>query len=96
MCYSASTDAESSIDIPMVVDDTDQVVLAALEETPFASIRYLSRLTGLSFATVYPRLTQLLGYTARHLRRIPYILSDCQKAQRVRQNRLLLRLLEVQ
>jgi hypothetical protein len=66
--YSASTGAPSSVDIPMVMGDADQAILAALDEIPFAPTRRLSRLIHLSSATVYRRLTQSLGYTTRHLR----------------------------
>jgi hypothetical protein len=51
--YSASTDAASLINISMEMHDTDSAVLTALDETPFASIRHLSRLTHLSSATVH-------------------------------------------
>jgi hypothetical protein len=42
--------------------------LSALDENPFASVRQLSRLTHIPATTVYRRLTESLGFTARHLR----------------------------
>jgi DNA-binding IclR family transcriptional regulator len=42
-------------------------ILAALEDNPFASVRQLSRLTHLPSTTVYRRLTQSLGFAARHV-----------------------------
>jgi hypothetical protein len=50
------------------LDDSDQVILAALEESPFASVRQFSQLTHLPSTTVDRRLTQSLGFVARHLR----------------------------
>jgi hypothetical protein len=50
------------------LDDSDQAILAALEHSPFASVWQLSRLTHLPSTTVYRRLTQSLGFVARHLR----------------------------
>jgi hypothetical protein len=68
MCCPGSIDAASSVGILMVMGDTDQVILAVLDEILFASIRHLSRLTHLSSATVYQRLMQSLGYKAPHIR----------------------------
>jgi hypothetical protein len=68
-------------DVQRDLDDSDQVTLAALEESPFASVRQLSRLTHLPSTTVYRRLTQSLGFVASHLRRVPHTLSDAQKAR---------------
>jgi hypothetical protein len=42
MRHSAPTDTAPSVVIPMVMDDADQGILAALDEIPFASIRCLS------------------------------------------------------
>jgi hypothetical protein len=55
-------------DIPRDLDDSDQVILAALEDSPFASVRKLSRLVHLPSTTVYRPLTQSLGFVACDLR----------------------------
>jgi hypothetical protein len=55
-------------DVQNDLDDSDQAISAALEDSPFASVRQLSRLTHLPSTTVYRRLTQSLGFVARHLR----------------------------
>jgi hypothetical protein len=68
--------------------------LTAVDETPLASICYLSRLTYLSSATVHRWLTQSLGYITCHFRQVPHILPDDQKAQRVEQSRVLFQQLE--
>jgi hypothetical protein len=44
-------------DVQRDLDNSDQVILAALEDNPFASVRQLSRLTHLNSTTVYHRLT---------------------------------------
>jgi hypothetical protein len=50
------------------LDDSDQVILAAFEDSPFASVQQLSRLTRLPSATVYRRFTKSRGFMAYHLR----------------------------
>jgi hypothetical protein len=47
---------------------SDQAILAALEDSSFASVRKLSRLTHLPSTTIYRSLIQSLGCVARHLR----------------------------
>jgi hypothetical protein len=85
-----------SADIQTNLGDSGQAILAALEDSPFASVRELSRLTHLPSTTVYRRLTQSLGFVAHHLRWVPHVLSDAQKGERVNPSRRLLRMLEVQ
>jgi hypothetical protein len=70
------------------MENADQMIFAALDETQFASIRHLSRLTHLSSDTIYQQLTQSLAITASHLRWAAYILSDDQNMQGVEQSRL--------
>jgi hypothetical protein len=83
-------------DVQKDLDDSDQAILAAVEDSPFASVRQLSRLTHFHSMTVYRRLTQSLGFVARHLRWVPHALSDAQKGGRVNLSQRLLRMLEVQ
>jgi hypothetical protein len=78
------------------LDDSDQAILAALEDIRFASVRQLSRLTHLPSTTFDRRLTQSLGFVACHIRWVPHALSDAQNRQRVNLSRRLLRMLEVQ
>jgi hypothetical protein len=61
------------IEIERMVDDADRAILFALGENPFASMRQLSRLTSLPPTTVYRRLTQSLGCTARHFDGCPML-----------------------
>jgi hypothetical protein len=55
-------------DVRRDLDDSDQTILAALKHSPFVSVRQLSRLTHLALTIVHGRLTQSLGFVARHLR----------------------------
>jgi anti-sigma factor ChrR (cupin superfamily) len=48
-------------------DDSDQAILLALADQPFASTRELSRLTHLPRTTVHKRLTQFLRFRVRYL-----------------------------
>jgi hypothetical protein len=82
-------------DVQRDLDDSDQAILAALEESPLASVRQLSRRTHLPATTVYRRLTQSLGFVARHPRWMPHALSDAQKGETVNLSRRLLRMPEV-
>jgi hypothetical protein len=79
-------------DLQRDLDDSDQVIVAALEDSPFTSVRRLFRLTHRPSTTVYCRLTQSLGFVARHLRWVPH----AEKGERVNLSRRLLRVLEVQ
>jgi hypothetical protein len=83
-------------DVQKDLDDSDQDILAALEDSPVASVRQLSQLIHLLSTTVYRRLTQSLGFVARHLRWVPHALSNTQKGERVNLSQRLLRMLEVQ
>jgi hypothetical protein len=85
-------------DVQRDLDNSGQTILAVLEDSPFASVRELSRLIHLPSTTVYRRLTQSLGFVAHHLRWVAIALSDAQKGERVNMSRRLLRMrmLEVQ
>jgi hypothetical protein len=86
-------------DVQRDLDDSNQAILAALDDTPFALVRRRSRLTHLlrrPSITVFPNLTQSLGFVGRHRRWVPHALSDAQKGWRVNLSRRLLQLLEVQ
>jgi hypothetical protein len=78
------------------LDDSDQAILTALEDSPFASLRQLSWLTYLPSTTVYRRLTQSLRFMARHLRWVPHTLSNAQMVEKANLSRQLLRMLMVQ
>jgi histone-lysine N-methyltransferase SETMAR len=93
---SPSSQTAAPIAVPSGLDDSDEAILSVLDENPFASVRQLSRLTHIPATTVYPRLTESLGFTARHLGWVPHALSEEQMAQRVELSRELLRILQVQ
>jgi hypothetical protein len=79
-------------DVQEDLDDSDQALLTAQEDNPFASVRQLSRLTHLPSTTVDCGLIQSPGFVVRHLRRVPHALSDTQKGERVNLSRRLLRM----
>jgi hypothetical protein len=56
------------VDVHRDLDDSDQAILTALEDSPFASVRQLSRLIHLPSTTIYRHLIQSLGFVAHHLR----------------------------
>jgi hypothetical protein len=65
--FPLSTPEPHPTDVQRDLDDSDQAILAALEDNPFTSVRQLSRLTHLPWTTVYRRLTQSLEFVARRL-----------------------------
>jgi hypothetical protein len=71
------------VEIERAIDDADQAILLALDENPFASMRQLPQLTHLPSSTIYRRLTQSLGCTARHLRWVLDALSNPQWVHQV-------------
>jgi hypothetical protein len=83
-------------DVQRDLDNSDQGILAALKDSPFAWVRQFSRLTHLPSTTVYRGLTQSPGFMSRHHRWVPHALSDTQKGKKVNLSRQLLRMLEVQ
>jgi hypothetical protein len=94
--FPSSKPGPNSGDVQRDLDDSDQVILAVLEDSPFASVRKLSRLTHLPSTIVYRNLTQSLGFVARHLRWVPHAQSDGEKGERVNMSRRPLRILELQ
>jgi hypothetical protein len=55
-------------DVQRDLDDSNQAILTALEDSPFVSVRELCPLTPLPSTTGYRRLTQSPGFVARHFR----------------------------
>jgi hypothetical protein len=78
------------------LDDSNDAILLALLEQPFASVRQLSRLTHLPRSTVYTRLRQSLGFHMRHLRWVPHHLITAQNSDRVGLSRQFFSMLEIQ
>jgi hypothetical protein len=58
------------------IDDSEEAILGTLEEFPFSSVRQLSHATYLRKTAVYRQLSEKLGFTERHLRCVPHILSE--------------------
>jgi hypothetical protein len=74
-------------DVERDLDDSDQVTLAALENSLFDSVRQLSRLIHLPSTTGYRRLAESLAFVVHHLRWVPHGLSGAQKGERVNLSR---------
>jgi hypothetical protein len=79
--FSPSKPESHPADVQRDLDEPDHAILVALEDSLFASMRQLSRLTHLPSTAVYRRLTQSLGFVARHLRWVPHALSDAQNGE---------------
>jgi hypothetical protein len=78
------TDPKPNVPPDPVFTESDEAILAALEESPFSSIRQFARATHLTPSRVSLHLTQKLGYTVRHLRCVPHTLSAADKLVRAR------------
>jgi hypothetical protein len=72
------------------IDESDEAILRALEELPFSSVRKLSCTAHLPKTTLHRTFSKKLGFTARHLRSVPHIVSDDQKAKLVQCSKSLL------
>jgi hypothetical protein len=64
---SSSKSEPDPADIQRNFDDSDEASLVALEDSSFASVRQLPQLTDQPSTILYRRLTQSLGFVARHL-----------------------------
>jgi hypothetical protein len=64
---SPSSQRTASVEASRALDDSDEAILSSLDENPFASVHQLSRLTHIPPTTIYGRLTNSLGFTARPL-----------------------------
>jgi hypothetical protein len=74
----------------------DEVMLTALAEFPFSSVRELLRRIYLPRSTVHQHLTQSLRFTVRHLRWVSHFLTAEQKLIRVQMAIELLQVLSMQ
>jgi hypothetical protein len=62
-----------------ILNESDEAILLALSEEPFASVRQLARRTHLHLSTVYDRPTHKRAFTVRYLRWAPHLLSEADK-----------------
>jgi hypothetical protein len=65
-----------------ILNESDEAILLALSEEPFASVWQLAPRTHLHPSTVYDDLTHKLEFTARYLRWVPHLLSEADKHTR--------------
>lgn len=66
-----------------VLDEIDFLIKDTVDEEPFMSVRQIAKRTGIPKSIVFDRMTLKLGYISKHLKWIPYLLSDEQKQKRV-------------
>jgi hypothetical protein len=64
-------------------DVVDNVILEALDQTPFASLRELAKAICILRTTVWRRLTESLGFIVKHLPWVPHSLTDAQRQNRI-------------
>jgi hypothetical protein len=65
-----------------ILNESNETILLALSEEPFAPVRQLARRTHLHPSMVYDHLTQKFGFTIRYLRWVPHLLSEADKQTR--------------
>jgi hypothetical protein len=78
------------------IRDSDEIILGAFEELPFSSVRQLSHAPYLPKTMVYRQLSEKLGFTGPHLRWVPHIFSEANKATRVQCSQSVLTILREQ
>ncbi|OHS93101.1 histone-lysine N-methyltransferase SETMAR-like protein [Tritrichomonas foetus] len=77
-------------------DILDWKILDVLTEFPHSSCRYIANVLGEPKSTIYDRLTSKLMYKHVHLRWVPHILTENQKANRVLLAKKLLKILNAE
>jgi hypothetical protein len=75
-------------------DVIDKVILQALNQTPFTSVRELANPMCISRVIAWRCLTRSLGLIVQHLHSVPHLLTDAQRQIRIDQSNELVRLLE--
>jgi hypothetical protein len=90
--YSTVTKYPRQSRLPQMIPDTlepptttltDDVILDALQQQPFSTIREFAKLTCIPRSPVHRHLTRTLGFVVKHPRWIPHNLTAAQKASRV-------------
>jgi hypothetical protein len=79
-----------------ILNESDEALLLALSEQPFASVRQLARRTSQHPSTVHNHLTHKLGFTVRHFRWVPHLLLEADKHTRAQLSLELFEMLEHQ
>jgi hypothetical protein len=74
-------------------DPIDSVILQALDEQPFASLRQIAKRTLIPMSTVRCRLVNKMTYKLKYCKCVPHRLSEAQKQTRVAASKRLLDLL---
>jgi hypothetical protein len=71
-------------------------MLSRFQESESQSVRARAQELNVSLSTFHPRLTYVLGFTSRHMRWVPHLLTDELKATRVATSMKMLEILEQQ
>ncbi len=93
ICAQNNNPSENS-DIILKRNLQQELILGALQDNPYSSIRQIAYMTGIPKSSVYEILTTQLMYQIKRLRFIPHFLNSHQKAQRVKLSKCLLQTLE--
>jgi transposase len=78
------------------LDHIDSKILSLFQENEFHSTRSLAQELGISVSTVYDRLLHVLGFSLRHLRWVPHLLTTELKNLKVTTSTEMLRILQDQ
>ena len=78
----------------LMLDEENKILIVnALKNFPFSSVREIAKMTYIPKSTVYRILTQQLNYVNKHLKWVPHSLKPSQLIQRVDASKELLKIL---
>jgi hypothetical protein len=80
--FSSPKTSQPSESPAAILNESDEAILLALSEEPFASVRQLARRTNRRRFTSYDQLTHTLGLTVRDLCCVPHLLSEADQHNR--------------
>jgi AraC-like DNA-binding protein len=78
------------------LDHIDSKILSVFQENEYQSVRTLAQELNVSLSTVHARSTDVFGFSLRHTRRVPRLLTDELKSTRVATSVKMLEILEQQ
>jgi hypothetical protein len=76
------------------LDRINSTILSLFQERESQSVQSLAQELDVSLSTVHARLTDVLGFTSRHMRWVPHLLTDELKAKRVATSMRMLEILD--
>jgi hypothetical protein len=78
------------------LDHIDSKTVSLFSENGFHGVRALAQEVRVSLSTVWDRLANVLGFSSRHARRVPRVLTAELKVQRITRSIEMLRILQTQ